>query len=475
MHFDLPFLKRAIPDAQLIQGNLEGSLTFGIDSRTLAPNELFVALPGARVDGHDYIQDVLARGCAGLVIAHAKKDLLNNIPADLLKNKIIIAVPDTHQALLQLAAAWRTRFTAPVIAITGTVGKTSTKELLAAIMERNGTPYLTTQGNLNYAVPIALALLRLREHHAGMFVEVGINQRGEMERIANMVRPTGALITAVGHGHLAGLGSIVEVAAEKRELFHYLKEDQIGFINGDQPLLTGVGYRHPVIKFGLKTTNQIQARKLVVNSFSLRFGLKIYKDKYDVQISRNHIGIVNQILAAASVAYHLGVPVQTILDVAQQPPVVPGRFESRPLKTGGIIINDCYNANPESMKAALLAFQQIETTGKKIAVLGDMLELGTETAFWHRQIGRFLRKVPSLHHVILVGTHVQWTKQTAPSSLSIEMVPTWQEALTRLEERLNEQTLVLVKGSRGMALYNVVDAVAFDTARARPQNQVAQT
>jgi UDP-N-acetylmuramoyl-tripeptide--D-alanyl-D-alanine ligase len=475
MHFDLSWLKRAVPDAQLLQGNLQEPLVFGIDSRTLAAHEMFVALPGAHVDGHDYVKEVVTRGCAGLVIAHEKKDLLNAISPELLKNKIVISVPDTQQALLQMAAAWRAQFSIPIIAITGTVGKTSTKELLAAIMERNGAPFLITQGTQNTALGIALTLLRLREHHAGMIVEAGISQRGEMQRIANIVRPTAALITMVGHGHLAGLGSIVEVAAEKRELFHYLKEDQIGFINGDQPLLTGVGYRHPVIKFGLKTTNQIQARKLVVNSFSLRFGLKIYKDKYDVQIPRNHVGIVNQILAATSVAYHLGVPIQTILDVVQQPPVVPGRFESRPLKTGGIIINDCYNANPESMKAALLAFEHIETTGKKIAVLGDMLELGAETAFWHRQIGRFLRKVPSLNHLILVGTHVQWVKQTAPAGLSVEMAPSWKEALSLLENHLNEQSLVLVKASRSMALDKLVQAIAFDITPPRQQNLVAQS
>jgi len=472
MRFNLPFLTRAVPNAQLLQGELGEPLTFSIDSRTTTPDELFVALPGSRVDGHDFIPEVLERGCKGLVIAHDRKDLLKNLSPSLLAHKIIIAVPNTHDALLSLAAHWRAQFSIPVIAITGTVGKTSTKELLAAIMERNGTPYLTTQGTQNTALGIALTMLRLRAHHAGMIVEAGISQRGEMQRIADIVRPTAALITMIGHGHLAGLGSITEVATEKRELFHYLKEDQIAFINGDQELLTHVGYRHPVIKFGLKTTNQIQARKLVVNSFSLRFSLRIYKEKYEVTIPRNHAGIVNQILAATAVAHSLGVPIPTILDVIQQPPVVPGRFESRPLKTGGIIINDCYNANPESMKAALLAFQKIETTGKKIAILGDMLELGTETAFWHRQIGRFLRKVPSLNHLILVGSHVQWIAQTAPAGIKVERVSTWQEALPKLEQHLHEQSLILVKASRGMTLDKIVQAVSFDVAKAKGQREV---
>src|SRR5439155_20118262 len=139
----------------------------------------------------------------------------------------------------------------------------------------------------------------------------------------------------------------------------------------------------------------------------------------------------------------------------QQPVIVVGRFEERAVKNGkGTIINDCYNANPESTKAALLAFQHIETKGKKIVVLGDMLGLGVNSPFWHRQIGRFLRKVPSLRRLILVGSLVEWVKKTAPVTVAVDIVPTWKEAVDKLASELNSDALVLVKGSLDVGLGN---------------------
>lgn len=145
----------------------------------------------------------------------------------------------------------------------------------------------------------------------------------------------------------------------------------------------------------------------------------------------------------------------------KEPPLIEGRFEQRSLKNNkGIIINDCYNANPESMKAALLAFQKIETDAKKIAILGDMLELGLNSPFWHRQLGRFLRKVPSLNHVILVGDMMKWTKKTMPLGLTVVHVPNWKDAVELLEQTVDGKSVILVKGSRGMGLNNLVSSVA---------------
>ncbi|HZW61614.1 MAG TPA: cyanophycin synthetase, partial [Candidatus Babeliales bacterium] len=240
----------------------------------------------------------------------------------------------------------------------------------------------------------------------------------------------------------------------------YFTEDSIGVINGDQALLANVGYVHPVLKFGSKTVNQIQARKIHIGSKHTSFILKIYKEKYHIVIKQVHHGVVFNSLAATAVAHLLGVPNNVIVQAIQQPVVIAGRFEQRALKDNkGTLINDCYNANPESMKAALLAFQKIESNAPKIAVLGDMLELGLNSPFWHRQLGRFLRKVPSLKHLILVGSMVKWTKKTAPVGLTVDVVPTWKEAIEQLKERLGQEAIVLVKGSRGVGLNNLVEAV----------------
>jgi UDP-N-acetylmuramoyl-tripeptide--D-alanyl-D-alanine ligase len=280
-----------------------------------------------------------------------------------------------------------------------------------------------------------------------------------MAELAKILRPTTSLITVIGHCHMEGLGSLADIALEKRDVFKYFTEKSIGIINGDQPILAQVSYTHPVIKFGSKTTNQIQARKIRPSSTHVYFVMKIYRQKYQVALSKPHTGIVFNALACTAIAQLLGVPNDIIVKGIQVPLEISGRFETRQLKKfKGVMINDCYNANPESMKTALLAFQNIETSAQKIAVLGDMLELGVNSPFWHRQLGRFLRKVSSLKKVILVGDMVKWTKKTVPVGLTVEMVPDWATAVTALETKLDQESVVLVKGSQGMGLRNLVDS-----------------
>jgi UDP-N-acetylmuramoyl-tripeptide--D-alanyl-D-alanine ligase len=169
------------------------------------------------------------------------------------------------------------------------------------------------------------------------------------------------------------------------------------------------------------------------------------------------VGVVFNVLTATAAAHWLGVSDDIIIRAIQKPCVVAGRFEERAVSDNrGILINDCYNANPESMKAALLAFQQIETKSPKIAIIGDMLGLGVNSPFWHRQVGRFLRKVPSLNKVILVGNLVTWVKKTAPVGLRVEIVGTWQEAVQKIESELIAKPTILVKGSRAIGLDNLV-------------------
>ena len=405
--------------------------------------------------------EALKLGAGGLCIALDKKNMLQTLDPALIKGKLIMAVPDTMQALIRLAMAWRAQFTYPVVAITGSVGKTSTKELLARMLDLNGNTYIASHGNQNTKIGISMNILRMRATHQMAIFEVGINKHGEMAELASILKPTTAAITNIGHCHMEGLGSLADIALEKRDLFNYFTQDSVGVINGDQPLLANVGYIHPMIKFGSKTINQIQARKIHIGGKHISFVLKIYKEKYHIVIKQVHHGVIFNALAATAIAHLLGVPHATIVQAIQQPMIIAGRFERRTLNDNkGALINDCYNANPESMKAALLAFQKIETSAQKIAILGDMLELGLNSPFWHRQLGRFLRKVPSLKHLILVGTMVKWTKKTVPVGVTVDTVPTWKEAVDLLQERMSKDSLVLVKGSRGVGLSNLVTAVS---------------
>lgn len=459
MPLDTHFIQNTIAGVSILSGTCPMKPTFSVDSRTVKPGDIFVALPGEKVNGHSFVVQALQKGATGIFIAHDWGHVLASCDKELLKNKFIVSMPDPREALLALASAWRDQFDYPVLAITGSVGKTSTKELVAHIVGIGGKKYMVSHGNQNTMIGVALNMLRMHEEHEVAIFEVGINQRGEMEKIARMLRPTYALITNIGHSHMEGLGSLADIALEKRALFSYFSEKSIGIINGDQPVLASVAYRHPVLKFGAKTTNQIQARKIVVSGSHISFILKMYQQKYPIQINGSHTGIVFNALAAACAAHLLGVSADHIVEGIRNPVVVARRFQQCEIKgSKSVLIDDCYNANPESMKAALLAFQEIKTKAPKVAVLGDMLELGMESPFWHRQLGRFLRKISSLERVILVGSMVQWTKKTAPLGLPVELVPDWKHAVQALEQAIKDREVaVLVKGSNGMGLGNLVN------------------
>lgn len=382
MRFDEHFLKGALVESEIVQDSFPRQANFSVDTRTLQEGDIFVALPGVHLDGHNFLEHALQKGAGGLIIERDKKNLLDAIKGQT-KNKLVIIVPDTLQALIRLAAVWRAQFMYPVVAIAGSVGKTTTKETIANILAINGNTFLVSHGNQNTKIGLALNMLRMRDEHEMAIFEVGVSKRGEMAKLADMLRPTTALITSVCHSHMEGLGSLADIALEKRDIFKYFDEDSIGIICGDQPIIASVGYCHPVVRFGAKTVNQIQARKVHLGNDHISFVLKVYKEKHRVVLKQMHEGAVFNSLAAVAVAYLLNVPVKTIVEGIQMPLVVAGRFESKKIKgsMGGTIIDDCYNANPESMKAALLAFQKIDAKAEKIAVLGDMLELGVNSPF----------------------------------------------------------------------------------------------
>ncbi len=461
MRFDEHFIKKIIPEATFASKLFPEEPIVSIDTRTMEQGDIFVALEGSHTDGHSFISEAVQKGAAGLIVAQHNKQMLSHIDTQKLSKMFVALVPDTLEALKRLAEGWRAQFSYPVVALTGSVGKTSTKQILSNILALHGTEYISSYGNQNTPIGVALNIFKMRAAHQVAIFELGINKRGEMAELSRIVRPTIGLVINIGHAHMEGLGSLQDIALEKKDIFKYFTEKSIGIVNGDQNLLANVAYVHPVIKFGTKTVNQIQARKIHISNKHISFVLKIYKQKCPIVLKQTHEGAICNSLAAAAVAHLLDIPTETIAQGIAMPMIIAGRFEQLPLKSAkGIVINDCYNANPESMKTSLLAFQQLDTTDQKIAVLGDMLELGVNSPFWHRQLGRFLRKVPSLNHVILVGKMVEWTKQTLPFGLTVDIVPTWKEAIKALDERLDKESTILVKGSRKLELSHVVDHIA---------------
>ncbi len=451
MRFDKQFLMKALPNAILKYENFPRYLQVATDSRRVQKEEFFIALKGKQVDGHDFILEALKNGAIGVMVENARSAVLDLIDDELLKDKLVIIVPDTLQALIRLATFWREQFNCAVVGITGSVGKSSTKEMVRNILDEYQLPSLVSYGNQNSVIGAAINLLKMREKHQVAVFELGISVRGEMSQLVQMVRPTIAVITAIGHSHMAGLGALSDIAEEKRTIFKFFKEDNIGIINGDHPLLSQIGYIHPVLKFGLKTTNQIQARKVRFDGFKTNFTLKIYQQKFaDVQIFGTNEGAVYNALAAVSVGCLLNIPAQIMVRGIQKAIDLPGRFEFKSINSGkgGQLIDDCYNASPESVKAALLSFDRMSGDYKKVIVLSDMNELGVDAPFWHRHIGRLLCKMSALDCVLLIGNHIKQVEKTLPVGFKVVMLENWQEGLNYLQAKLKiEKLLILVKGS----------------------------
>lgn len=460
MSVDFEFIQSVIPAARLMGKPCAHLPRLAVDSRKVQQGDMFVALAGAHVDGHHFIEQAFERGASGAIIAASMQTAL----ADFIKKQsathTFIVLEKPQHDVCMLAAAWRKRFAYPVIGITGSAGKTTTKEVLAAILRCNGTKLLYSHGTQNTLIGISLNILQMRADHELAIFEMGISKRGEMAELAKLVMPTMAIITSVGHCHMEGLGSLADIAAEKRDIFAYLSDTGIGIIDGDQPLLSSISYSHPIIKFGKKMINQVQARKIQHQADRITFQLKLYEKRAAVTLVTENNARIYNALAAAAAAHALGVPADTIWQGVQEPVSVAGRFRKCSVKDSpAFIIDDSYNANPESMKAALEAFEQMPSPGKKIAVLGDMLELGVTSAFWHRQLGRFLRKVPSLTEVVFIGEQVKCAHKGVPLGLSVRWVASWEEALPLVKNYVEDPALILVKGSLGIGLGKLVDAL----------------
>jgi UDP-N-acetylmuramoyl-tripeptide--D-alanyl-D-alanine ligase len=518
MTFNQYYLRTALPNANFKFINKNKITGFAVDNRQIKPNEIFIALVGKQIDGHSFIESALDVGAGGIVINKDKQDYLKKIPKQKLKDKLIIVVNDTLEALYQLAKVWRQRFCYPVVAITGSVGKTTTKEIVANILRVANFDAVISLKNQNATIGLCLNILRMREYHKAAVFEVGISLTGEMELNINILRPDIGLITCVAHSHSNELGTLYQIVEQKRKIFKYFHANNIGIIFGDQKLLDDYVYHYPVIRFGLKRKNVVRARNVVIDctptltggatlssaayaglrnkasggkpfalsevpepracrrgegtksngyereSFPqthLTFTLQLFKQTKKIKLNTTHSGLVNNSLAAATIAHLLNISFKDIVEGVESYTSFENRFEKRVLKNNkGVVISDCYNANPVSMKAAIQAFEYMKSGGEKIAILGDMLSLGNREAFWHRHIGRFLKKTTSIKKLILVGERAKLIAQTAPVFLEVEFASNWQEAKDKVEQILRKQTtlepLILVKASRDVGLRELV-------------------
>ncbi|MDA0747338.1 MAG: UDP-N-acetylmuramoyl-tripeptide--D-alanyl-D-alanine ligase [bacterium] len=430
-----------------------------IDSRHLEAGQIFFALPGERVDGHRFIGAAFERGASAAVVSRAwYKTQTSDAPGPL----VVVDAPDL--ALGDLARTYRKRFKIPVVGITGSNGKTTTKEMAAAVL---ATRYrvLATEGNLNNRLGVPLTVLRLSAEHEVAVLEMGISEHNGLRYLCEISDPNIGVITNIGPTHLEFLGSVEGVAKAKGELLEYLGESSMAILNLDDLLLSKERARLKgrLLDFGIEKICQFRGEGLVLNQEGCgHFSLQGFC--FQLRIPGRHN--VYNALAAAAVGVALDVPISEAARALAS--FRPPRLRSQVLEHNGIrILNDTYNANPASMRAALEAVVQMEPAegGRRIAVLGDMLEMGSGAADAHRALGEFAA-IKGVRALFALGTLAEEVAQGGmegglPAERSRAFAD--QEVLVAdLAAFLKPGDLVLLKGSRGLAMEAVATALGFE-------------
>ena len=414
------------------------------DSRSILNRALFVPLVGERFDGHDYLDAALERGAAGCLTA--KK------PAALLKDKFYIQVSDTLEALKALAAWYRAKFDIPMVQVTGSAGKTTTKEMIAAVLSQRFST-LKTQANFNNAIGTPLTLLNLARSHQAAVIETGMNHFGEIRYLGEMVRPTVAVITNVGDAHIENLGGTRQgILQAKCEIFENLQADGLAVLNGDDELLSGLALPFETVLCGQDERCGVRVANVAEHGIDgVTCTVTTARDVYEVSIPSPGAYMIYPAAMAIAIGEHLGLTkAEMLAGIAAYRPV-GSRMHLVRCSNDRIIIDDCYNANPQAMAEALRILAQTEHP-RRMAVLGDMGELGDLTEQAHRDMGTLARTL-GLNTVVAIGPKAKAIQDADPDAL---WFPTVAEALPAIRAAFTAGTAVLVKASHAMHFTDIV-------------------
>jgi UDP-N-acetylmuramoyl-tripeptide--D-alanyl-D-alanine ligase len=426
-----------------------------IDSRSAAEGSLFVPLRGTRHDGHAFIERAFMQGATAALTEKPDTPSMQSF-----SGRALIAVDSALQALGDIAACWRRKFNLPVIGITGSNGKTTTKEMTAAVISRSRA-CLKNEGNFNNLIGLPLSVLKLGTGHRAAVFEMGMSEPGEIRRLADIAAPSIGVITNVAPCHLEQLGSLEAVAAAKGELLDALGPDECAVINADDARVRALGTttRARVITFGLSAGDVHAADIKISSGGAYTFDLRIGAECVPVRLGLPGAHFVSNALAAAAAAHALGIAPEDIAEGLCACVPLAGRMQE--LKVKGLsIINDAYNANPVSMRAALRTLSARSPGRRTIAVLGDMLELGDGAADFHRDIGTYTATL-NIGLVFVLGSFAHLVCEAARSAgmpqERVRAFKTLPELAAALVAAAGPDDVVLLKGSRGMQLEKLFD------------------
>jgi UDP-N-acetylmuramoyl-tripeptide--D-alanyl-D-alanine ligase len=448
-------------EGALIGGDEAAAISgVSIDSRSVKRGELFLAIAGPSHDGHDYIAGALDRGAAALIVERGRA-----LPSAIAVP--VIAVEDTTRALGALAAGHRSEFDGPVVAITGSNGKTTTKEMCAAILSVSA-PCHRTPGNLNNQYGLPLTLLGRSEADRALVVEIGMNHRGEIAQLAEIAKPTVGVITNIGTAHIEFLGSREEIAREKGDLIAHLPAEGVAVLNADDPLVLAQRGRTSarVISFGTAIDADVRGGDIEwIDDRGYRFELETPTGSGTVEVQGLGPTTVSNALAAAAAALAAGASIADITKGLADHQGIKGRLERRELPGGIALVDDTYNANPQSMEAALRMLAELKGAHRATAILGDMGELGETAEAAHRELGCLAASL-GIDFLIALGARAQTIATGAIDSgmdpARVVVASDHSDASERACAFLKERDTVLVKGSRSMRMEKVVKAIAFE-------------
>ncbi len=450
---------------KIIQGNQDCLISrISIDSRTLIPGDLFFAIIGPSFDGHDFIIEAFNKGAMGAVACKSVSSLLQNEEID--KNRVIVEVKDTLSALQNWSKHYKDKFKTFNICVTGSNGKTTTKEIIAHILSQE-FPLLKTSGNYNNEIGIPLTLLRLKKSHKLLVAEMGMRGLGEIKTLTNFIPPDLAVITNIGEAHIGLLGSKDNIFKAKSELLQSLDKDGIAIINKDDSYffkMLEIVKDKKVYTFGIENESDIMASNIrMVSDKGIRFTLEVQNNKsreiYFPLLGRHNI---YNALAAIAVAFALGIELDLIERGLSSFKPLDLHMQLSNFYNGIKILNDSYNASPLSVKNALETLAEVARNNRKIAILGDMLELGEKTDFYHREIGKEVVKL-SIDTLITVGQGGKIIAQSSKEEgMAEERVFSFEKnkklnLAKKLLNLIKPGNFVLLKGSREMKMEEILE------------------
>ena len=422
---------------------------FSIDSRKIKENMGFVALPGQSTDGHNYLDEAYQKGASLLIVSEAwyQDNQVSALP--------LLITSDPEEALQKIAKAYRKYFNHPVLCITGSNGKTTTLEMIKNILGNKYNVH-STIGNYNNQLGVPISVLSHKDEHTFSVLELGTNHFGEIEFLSKIAQPTAGLITNIGAGHVEFLKNKEGVARAKSELFTSLPKEGIAFVNSDDRYIARMPKPENIVSFGYKNNPDYKGKVININN----------KARYKIEINKEHIiqlpvageSFAKNALAAFAVGAYYQVPPEKIISSLEGFDAVHSRLKI--IRKEYTIIDDSYNANPDSTKAAINTLEDMNAEGKKIFVFGDMLELGDKSEEYHREIGEYAAS----KNISLIFTYgelsIYCSEAARKQGCQTSHFSSKDKLIKDLEDNIEKKDIILIKGSRGNHMEEIVKEIS---------------